>query len=252
MKGILILAFLLQGTAACLFLFNLKTSPLTRLAAEMKQYPELKICCLSAARGNFYSVLPGGDYFRIAAVRSWIRQNYGLLPPDQLTEAENDLFSCFWLDAKLVLMPEDSGLSPAFLQVFSRQDCVEWRYRGPRLSFCPVGPKELLLLPKREDAPAFRAALEQGLFADFAEKSAEDQLLTMTFLLRENNSVSLETLAVLGSILKPFSMPDIRKADISLGSLAAAGDAYESAGRQEDAEAVRRFLEALAPAPEGT
>ncbi len=250
-KGILILAFLLQGAAACLFLFNLKTSPLTRLAAEMKEIPELKICCLSAARGNFYSVSPGGEYFRIAAVRSWIRPNYGLLPPDQLTEAENDLFSCFWLDAKIILMPADSDLSPAFLQVFSQQDCVEWRCRGPRLSFCPVGPKELRLLPKRKDAPAFRAALEQGLFAAFAERSAEDQLLTLTFLLRGNNSVSRDTLAVLGSLLRPFSVPDMRKADISLGSLAAAGDAYELAGRHEDAESVRGFLELHVPAPEG-
>jgi hypothetical protein len=94
--------------------------------------------------------------------------------------------------------------------------------------------------------------LEQGLFAAFAEKSVEDQLLTMTFLLRGNNSVSRDTLAVLGSILKPFSMPDMQKADISLGSLAAAGDAYESAGRHEDAEAARRFLESHLPAPEGT
>ena len=251
-KGVLILVFLLQGTAACQFLFNLKTSPLTRLAAEMKKIPELKICCLSASRGNFYCMLPDGEYFRIASVRSWIRPNYGLLPPDQLIEAENDLFSCFWLDAKIILMYAESALSPAFLQVFSQQDCVEWRCRGPRLSFCPVGPKELRLLPKREDAPDFRAALEQGLFADFAEKSAEDQLLTMTFLLRENNSVSRETLAALGFILKPFSVPDLQKADISLGSLAAARDAYESAGRHEDAEAVRRFLEAHAPAQGGT
>lgn len=251
-KGILILAFLLQGAVAFQFLFNLKTSPMTRLAAEMKKLPGLKICCLSAARGNFYCLLPGGDYFRIAAVRSWIRPNYGLLPPEQLIEAENDLFSCYWLDAKTILMPADSDLSPAFLQVFSQEDCVEWRCRGPRFSFCPVGPKELCLLPKRKEAPAFRAALEQGLFAAFAEKSMEDQLLTMTFLLRGNNSVSRETLAVLGSILKPFSMPDMKKEDISLGSLAAAGDAYESAGRHEDAEAVRRFLESHAPAHEGT
>ena len=251
-KGILILAFLLQGATACQFLFNLKTSPLTRLAAEMKEFPELKVCCLSAARGNFYSVSPGGEYFRIAAVRSWIRPNYGLLPPDQLIEAENDLFSCFWQDAKIILLPADSDLSPAFLQVFSQQDCVEWRCRGPRLSFCPVGPKELRLLPKRKDAPAFQAALERGLFAAFAEKSAEDQLLTLTFLLRGNNSVSRDTLAVLGSILKPFSMPDMRKADISLGSIAAARDAYESTGRHEDAEAARKFLESHAPAQEGT
>ena len=250
-KGILVLAFLLQGIAAGLFLFDLKTSPLTRLAAEVKKIPELKICCLSAARGNFYSVSPGGDYIRIATVRSWIRSSYGLLPPDQLMEAENDLFSCFWLDAKTILVPANSDLSPEFLQVFSRQDGVEWRCRGPRLSFCPVGPKELRLLPKRKDAPAFRAALERGLFTAFAEKSAEDQLLTMTFLLRGNNSVSRETLAVLGRILKPFSMPDLQKADISLGSLAAAGDAFESAGRREDAEAVRRFLESHVPVQEG-
>ena len=251
-KGILILAFLLQCAAACLFLFNLKTSPLTRLAAEMKQYPDLKICCLSAARGNFYSVSPGGDYFRIPTVRSWIGPSYGLLPPDQLVEAENDLFSCFWLDAKTILMPADSDLSPVFLQVFSMQDRVEWRCRGPRLSFCPVGPQELRLLPKRKDAPDFQAALERGLFAAFAGKSAEDQLLTMTFLLREDNSVSRDTLAALGSLLKPFTMPDIRKADISLGSIAAAGDAYESAGRQEDAEAARRFQESHGPPHEGT
>ena len=250
-KGILILAFLLQGAAACMFLFNLKTSPLTRLVTEMKDFPELKICCLSASRGNFYRLSPGGEYDRIATVRSWIRTSYGILPPAQLTETENDLFSCFWGDAKTILVPADSDLSPAFLQVFSRQDCVEWRCRGPRLSFCPVGPQELCLLPKRKDAPAFRAALERGLFAAFAEKSAEDQLLTITFLLRENNSVSRDTLAVLGSILKPFSTPDIRKADISLGSLAAARDAYESAGRHEDAEAVRRFLESHAPVQEG-
>ena len=250
-KGILVLAFLLQGIAAGLFLFDLKTSPLTRLAAEVKKIPELKICCLSAARGNFYSVSPGGDYIRIATVRSWIRSSYGLLPPDQLMEAENDLFSCFWLDARTILVPADSDLSSEFLQVFSRQDGVEWRCRGPRLSFCPVGPKELRLLPKRKDAPAFRAALERGLFTAFAEKSAEDQLLTMTFLLRGNNSVSRETLAVLGRILKPFSMPDLQKADISLGSLAAAGDAFESAGRREDAEAVRRFLESHVPVQEG-
>jgi len=74
----------------------------------------------------------------------------------------------------------------------------------------------------------------------------------MTFLLRENNSVSRETLAVLGSILKPFSVPDMQKADISLGSLAAAGDAYESAGRHEDAEAVRSFLETHAPVQDET
>lgn len=251
-KGILILAFLLQGIAAGLFLFNLKTSPLTRLAAEVKKIPELKICCLSAARGNFYSVSPGGDYIRIATVRSWIRSSYGLLPPDQLMEAENDLFSCFWLDAKTILVPADSDLSPEFLQVFSRQDGVEWRCRGPRLSFCPVGPQELRLLPKRKDAPDFRAALEHGLFADFAEKPAEDQLLTMTFLLRGNNSVSRDTLAALGAVLKPFSTPDLQKADISLGSIAAAGDAYESAGRHEDAEAARRFLESHIPTSEGT
>lgn len=251
-KVILLLAFLLQGTAACLFLFNLKTSPLTRLAAEMKEYPELKICCLSAARGNFYSVSPGGEYYRIATVRSWIRSSYGILPPDQLTEAENDLFSCFWLDANVILVPANSDLSPAFLQVFSQQDCVEWRCRGPRLSFCPVGPQELCLLPKRKDAPDLRAALEQGIFAAFAEKSAEDQLLTISFLLRENNSVSRDTLAALGSILKPFSAPDLQKADISLGSLAAAGDAYESAGRLDDAEAARRFLASHAPAQDGT
>ena len=250
-KGILVLAFLLQGIAAGLFLFDLKTSPLTRLAADVKKIPELKICCLSAARGNFYSVSPGGDYIRIATVRSWIRSSYGLLPPDQLMEAENDLFSCFWLDARTILVPADSDLSSEFLQVFSRQDGVEWRCRGTRLSFCPVGPKELRLLPKRKDAPAFRAALERGLFTAFAEKSAEDQLLTMTFLLRGNNSVSRETLAVLGRILKPFSMPDLQKADISLGSLAAAGDAFESAGRREDAEAVRRFLESHVPVQEG-
>ena len=251
-KGILILAFLLQGAAASLFLFNLKTSPLTRLAAEMKDYPELKICCLSAARGNFYSVSPGGEYFRIPTVRSWIRSSYGILPPDRLMEAENDLFSCFRLDANIILVPADSDLSPAFLQVYSRQDSVEWRCRGPRLSFCPVGPQELRLLPKRKDAPDFRAALEQGLFADFAEKSAEDQLLTLTFLLREDNSVSQDTLAVLGVLLKPFSKPDLEKADISLGSIAAAGDAYESAGRLEDAEAARSFLESHAPVQEET
>ena len=218
----------------------------------MKDYPEMKICCLSAARGNFYSVSSGGKYDRIATVRSWIRSSYGILPPDQLTEVENDLFSCFWVDAKVILMPADSVLSPAFLQVFSEQDCVEWRCQGPRLSFCPVGPKELRLLPKRKDAPAFRAALKQGLFTAFAEKSAEDQLLTMTFLLQGNNSVSLDTLAVLGSILKPFAMPDMQKADISRGSLAAAGDAYELAGRHEDAEAVRSFLESHVPAPDKT
>jgi len=251
-KGILILAFLLQGATAFQFLFNLKTSPMTRLAAEMKECPELKICCLSAARGNFYCVSPGGEYYRIASVRSWVRPNYGLLPQDQLIEAENDLFSCFWLDAKIILMYADTDLSPAFFHVFSRQDCIEWRCRGPRLSFCPVGPQELRLLPKRKDAPVFRAALAQGLFADFAEKTAEDQLLTLTFLLRGNNSVSRDTLAVLGSILKPFSMPDLQKADISLGSLAAAGDAYESAGRHEDAEAIRTFLEAQVSAQEGT
>ena len=252
-KGILILAFLLQGAVACQFLFNLKASPLTRLAAEMKAMPELKICCLSAARGNFYSVSPGGEYTRIAAVRSWISPNYGILPPDQLMEAEeNDLFSCFWLDAKVVLMPADADVSPEFLQVFSQRDSIEWRRQGPRLSFCPVGPKELRLMPKRKDAPAVRAAREQGLFAAFADKSAEDQLLTLTFLLRKNRDVSRDTLAALGSILKPFSAPDVQKADISPGSLAVAGDAYESAGRQEDAEAARSFLEAHAPAPEGT
>lgn len=251
-KGILILAFLLQGAAACRFLVNLKTSPLTRLATEMKEMPELKICCLSAARGNFYCLSPGGDYSRIATVRSWIGPSYGRLPPDQLMEAENDLFSCFWLDAKVILMPADSDLDPAFLQVFSRQDRIEWRCPGPRLSFCPVGPKELCLLPKRKDAPSFRAAMERGLFAGFAERSAEDQLLTLTFLLRENHSVSRDMLAVLGAILKPFSMPDVRKADISPGSLAVAGDAYESAGRHEDAEAVRRFLASHMPAQEGT
>lgn len=250
-KGILILVFLLQGAAAFQFLFNLKTSPLTRLAAEVKKIPELMICCLSAARGNFYSVSPGGDYVRIATVRSWIRSSYGILPPDQLVEAENDLFSCFWLNAKIILVPADSGLSPEFLQVFSAQDGVEWRCRGPRLSFCPVGPQELRLLPKRKDAPDFRTALEQALFAGFAEKSAEDQLLTMTFLLRGNNSVSRDTLAILGAILKPFSMPDLQKADISLGSIAAAGDAYESAGRHDDAEAARKFLRAHVPASEG-
>lgn len=251
-KEILVLAFLLQGASAGLFLFNLKASPLTRLATEMKEFPDLKICCLSASRGNFYSLSPGGEYFRIATVRSWIRTQYGLLPPDQLVEAENDLFSCFWLDADNILMPADFELSPAFLQVFSPRDRVEWRRRGPRLSFCPVGPVELRLLPKRKDAPGFQAALERGLFAGFAEKSAEDQLLTMSFLLRENNIVSRDTLAALGFILKPFSEPDMEKADISLGSLAAAGDAYESAGRLEDAEAVRRFLDSHMPPPEGT
>ena len=74
----------------------------------------------------------------------------------------------------------------------------------------------------------------------------------MTFLLRENNSVSRDTLAALGSILKPFSLPDLQKADISLGSLAAAGDAFESAGRHDDAEAARRFLESHIPVQEGT
>ena len=252
-KGILILAFLLQGAVACQFLFNLKASPLTRLAAEMKAMPELKICCLSAARGNFYCVSPGGEYYRVAAVRSWIRPNYGLLPPDQLIEGEeNDLFSCFWLNAKVILTPADSDLPPEFLEVFSPRDGIEWRRQGPRLSFCPVGPKELRLLPKRKDAQAVRAALERGLFAAFAEKSAEDQLLTLTFLLQRNSSVSRDTLAALGSILKPFSAPDIQKADISPGSIAVAGDAYESAGRQEDAEAARNFLESHTPAHEGT
>jgi len=248
-KVVLMIAFLLQGAVACQFLFNLKTSPLTRLAAEMREMPELKVCCLSAARGNFYRVSSGGEYTRIAAVRSWIRPNYGLLPPDQLIEAENDLFSCFWLDAKIILMPADSDPDPAFLQVFSRQDSMEWRRRGPRLSYCPVGPKELRLLPKRADAPDVRAALEQGLFAGFAGKSAEDQLLTLTFLLRRNGSVSLDTLSVLGALLKPFSAPDVRIAVISPDSLDAAAAACESVGRLEDADAVRRFLESHALAP---
>ena len=66
MTLILIFAFLLQVATACQFLFNLKSSPLSRLASEMKESPELKICCLSAARGHSYYVTPGGDYFRIA------------------------------------------------------------------------------------------------------------------------------------------------------------------------------------------
>ena len=251
-KGILLLAFLLQIAAAGLFLFNLKRSPLTRLADEIRKIPELKICCLSASRGHSYRLLSGGEYIRIPAVRSWIRTSYGILPPAQLVETEDDLFSCFWVDAKTILLPADSDLSPAFLEVFSPQDGIEWRCLGPRLSFCPVGPKEVRLLPKRKDAPSFQTALERGLFAAFAEKTLEDQFLTMTFLLRENNSVSRMTLAALGSLLKPFSTPDIRNADISPGSIAAAGDAYESAGRREDAEAARRFLEAHAPAHEGS
>lgn len=249
-KLILLLAFFLQGATAYQFLFNLKSSPLSRLAAEMKESPELKICCLSAARGHSYYVTPGGEYFRIAVIRSWISPNYGLLPREQLAEAENDLFSCFWLDAKIILLPADADLSPAFRQVFSEQEEALYFLRKPLFSFCPVGPKELRLLPRRKDFPAVREAQNQGLFADFAEKSAEDQLLTLTFLLRKKGIVTGETLTALGAVLKPFSPPDLQKADISLGAMAAARDACELAGRHEEAEAIRNFLETHVPALE--
>ena len=247
---ILIFAFLLQGATACQFLFNLKSSPLTRLASEMKESPELKICCLSAARGHSYYVTPDGDYFRIAVIRSWISPNYGLLPREQLAEAENDLFSCFWLDAKIILLPADADLSPAFRQVFSEREGALYLLRKPLFSFCPMGPKEIRLLPRRKDFPGVRAAQEQGLFAAFAEKSTEDQLLTLSFLLRKNSIVAGETLTALGAVLKPFSPPDLQKADISPGAMVAARDAYELAGRHEDAEAVRNFLKTHVPALE--
>ena len=248
MKLILIFAFLLQGATACQFLYNLQSSPLARLAAEMKEAPELKICCLSAARGHSYYVTPGGEYFRIAVIRSWIGPNYGLLPREQLAETENDLFSCFWLDAKIILLPADADLSPAFRQVFSEREGALYLLRKPLFSFCPMGPKEIRRLPRRKDFPGVRAAQEQGLFAAFAEKSAENQLLTLTFLLRKNSIVAGETLTALGAVLKPFSPPDLQKADISPGAMVAARDAYELAGRHEDAEAVRNFLKTHVPA----
>ncbi|MBO4492444.1 MAG: glycosyltransferase family 39 protein [Lentisphaeria bacterium] len=250
-KLILLLAFFLQGATAYQFLFNLKSSPLSRLAAEMKESPELKICCLSAARGHSYYVTPGGEYFRIAVIRSWIGPNYGLLPREQLAEAENDLFSCFWLDAKIILLPADADLSPAFRQVFSEQEEALYFLRKPLFSFCPVGPKELRLLPRRKDFPAVREAQNQGLFADFAEKSAEDQLLTLTFLLQEKNIISRDTLIALGYILKPFSPAVMKKATgIAPEALQVALAAYESANRHEEAEAIRKFLETHVPALE--
>ena len=165
-------------------------------------------------------------------------------------EAENDLFSCFWLDANIILLPAEAELSPAFRQVFSEPESALYLLREPLFSFCPVGPKEIRLLPVRKDPPAAREALEQGLFASFAEKSAEDQLLTLTFLLRKKSMVSWEMLTVLGNLLKPFSPPDLQKADISPGAMVAARDAYELAGRHGDAEAVRKFLESHVPALE--
>lgn len=249
-KILLIAVFLLQGATACQFLVNLKDSPLTRLAAEMKEAPEQKICALSAARGHAYCVLPDGEYYRIPTIRSWIGPNFGLLPRDPLVEAEKDLFSCFWLDAKIILLPVDAELRPEFRRVFSEPESAVYLLRKPLFTFCPVGPKEVRLLPRRKDAPSMQEALEQGLFASFAEKSAEDQLLTLTFLLRKEGVVSRESLAVLGHILKPFSPPDLTKADISPRALGAVGMAYVSAGRNEDAESVRKFLETHYPMPE--
>ena len=243
-KVLLIFAFLLQGATAGQFLFNLRESPLTRLAAEMKEAPELKICCLSAARGHAYYVSPGGEYIRIPTIRSWIGPNYGLLPRNQLLESENDLFSCFWLDAKIILVPAGATLRREFRRVFSEEESAVYLARKPLFSFCPVGPGEICLLPRRKDSPSVREALEQGLFTDFAEKSSEEQLLSLTFLLRKDGIVSREMLTVLGCVLKPFSPPDMTRADISPRALAAAQVAYESAGRYEDAESVRKLLEA--------
>ena len=245
----LIFVFLLQGAAACSFLFDLRESPLTRLAAEMKEAPEQKICVLSAARGHAYAVLPGGEYVRIPTIRSWIGPNYGLLPRDQLVEAENDLFSCFWLDAKIILLPADAELRPEFRRVFSEPESAAYLRKRVLFSFCPVGPREFRLLPRRKDAPSIREAADRGLFAAFAERSAEDQLLTLTFLLRKESAVPRESLAVLGHLLKPFSPPDMTKADISPRALGAAGIAYVSAGRNEDAEPLRKFLETRYPMP---
>ena len=244
-KLILIFAFLLQGATAGQFLFNLKSSPLTRLAAEMKETPALRICCLSAAQGHAYLVAPDGSYIRIPTVRSWIGPNYGLLPREQLIESENDLFSCYWLEAEIILLSADAKLCPKFRSVFSAQDGIGYHLRKPLFSFCPIGPRECSLQPRRKDAPSVREALEQGLFAGFAEKSAEEQLLTLTFLLRKKSIISKETLTVLGHILKPFSPPDMSRADISPRALFAAQAAYETAGRSEEAESVRKFLETL-------
>jgi len=248
-KILLIAVFLLQGATACQFLFDLRESPLTRLAAEMKEAPEQKICALCAARGHAYCVLPDGEYYRIPTIRSWIGPNYGLLPRAPLVEAENDLFSCYWLDAKIILLPANSELRPGFRRVFSEPESVVYRPKRPLFSFCPVGPKEIRLLPRRNDAPSMQEALEQGLFAAFAERSAEDQLLTLTFLLRKESIVPRASLAALGHILKPFSPPDMTKADISPRALGAAGIAYASAGRHDDAESVRKFLETHHPMP---
>lgn len=248
-KGLLIAVFLLQGATAFQFLFNLKNSPLTRLAAEMKEAPELKLCALSAARGYGYCVTPGGEYYRIPTIRSWIGPNYGLLPRDRLREAEKDLFSCFWLDARILLLPADAELRPEFFRVFSEPDGAAYLLKKPLFSFCPVGPKEIRLLPRRKDAPSMQEAQEQGLLAAFAEKPAEDQFLTLTFLLRKDFMISRERLSALGHLLKPFSPPDMTKADISPRALAAAGIAYVSAGRHADAESARKFLEMHYPVP---
>ena len=248
---ILIFVFLLQGAAACQFLYGLRESPLTRLAADMKETPDLKICALSAARGHAYSVMPDGEYCRIPTVRSWLGPNYGLLPRDRLVESEDDLFSCFWLDAQIILLPAGAELRPEFRRVFSEPESAVYLQKKPLITFCPVGPKEIRLLPRRKDTPSMGEALDQGLFAAFAEKPAEDQLLTLSFLLRKECTITKEKMAVLGTVLKPFSPPDMTKADISPRALAAAGIAFGSAGRHSEAESVRKFLETILvpPAP---
>lgn len=228
-----------QGAIAIQYLNSLHSDPrmmARKSSAQLSSVPCLSLAVDGAVIGKKYTVKEN-KMISITSMRSWAPGSFGIIAQNQKTIMLSP-FDITMMSPDFIVTKADIGEEKiAILKRNHYEFLKKFEALKPIVfTLAPYSPDTLLLFAKRSPEYVY-----DEKFSAFIQYAFPEQLMRLTSCVSESMPTQRQT-ELPGKVLSPFSGKDMDKYIIYDNAFAFAFNAYETAGRLQDASSLGIYL----------